>query len=131
MFQPSTCDPETVHGDGRNGGAGFEQTPTALPVTEPSELPPPAMLPFDHTSPTRLAVPLPVKVSEPAHVGLSVWIAAPFAPTCRASAVAVAPTVTYEPKPSTCIMAMPTEWLAVAVKVTPAIEWSADVTVRI
>src|SRR2546430_3743523 len=130
MFQPLTCEPEMDQGAGRKGGEGLEQTPTTFPVTDPVELPPPLTLPFDHTSPTRLAVPLPPNVSEFVHDGLRVWTAAPLVPGLRARDVAVAPTPTMGAAPSTCITVVPTWWVAVAVNVTPAIEWSAEAIVR-
>src|SRR5438874_636267 len=130
MFHPLTWDPLTVHGFGRNGGAGFEQTPTTFPVTEPVELPPPLMLPLDQTSPTMFAVPAPLKVSEEVHDGLSVWTAAPLVPGLRASEVAVAPISIVGPAPSTCIMVVSGRCVAVAVNVVPAIEWLVAVTVR-
>src|SRR5438034_2856478 len=129
MFQPLTCAPETDQGAGRKGGEGLEQTPTTFPVTEPVELPPPLTLPFDHTSPTRLAVPLPPNAGEFVHDGLRVWTAAPLVPGLRASDVAVAPRPTIGAAPSTCITVVPIWWVEVAVNVTPAIEWSAEVIV--
>src|SRR5689334_532141 len=113
MFQPFACDPVTVHGVGvlRNGELG--QIATTLPVTEP---PAAALLsktlPFDHMSPVTSVVELPWKVSElppePPHpLGARVWIAAPFVPVLRASAVAVAPMLIVEPTPTTCITVTP------------------------
>ena len=67
MFHPLTWDPLTVQGAGKNGGGGDEHTPTTFPLTEPLELPPPVMLPFDHTSPIRVAVPFPPKAKEAVH----------------------------------------------------------------
>ena len=93
------------------------------------ELPPPLTLPFDQTSPTRFAVPLPLKVRELVHEGLSVCTAAPLVPGLRASAVAVAPMPTVGPTPSTCMTVVPTRRVAVAVNVTPAIEWSVGVMI--
>src|SRR5881409_2983021 len=109
MFQPLACAPDTDHGFGRKGGAGLEQTPTTFPVTEPVELPPPLTLPFDQTSPTRFA--------------------APLVPGLRASDVAVAPMRTMGLTPSACMTVVPTPRVAVAVKVTPAMEWSVEVMV--
>src|SRR5579864_6681200 len=112
MFQPLAWAPLTVHGVGVVTNGGVPQTATRLPLIEP---PAAALLsktlPSDHTSPVTSDVELPWKVNElvppPPHVGASVWIAAPFAPVTRASAVAVAPTVTVDANPSTCIIVMP------------------------
>src|SRR6516162_9767252 len=100
MVQPSIWVPVTVHGFGglgvfRNGVA--PHTATTFPLTTP---PAAALLsntfPFDQMSPVSNVVELPWNVSElpaaPPHPpGLRVWIAAPFVPVLRASAVAVAP----------------------------------------
>jgi hypothetical protein len=107
-------------------GGYVGQTSTTFPLTEPLATPLSVMLPFDQTSPVTVVVELPVKVSEfpePLQFpGLRVWIAAPFVPGLRASAVAVAPTSIDDPNPSTCINVIATRCVAVAVKVTPAIE---------
>src|SRR5256714_13642815 len=119
MFHPFTWDPLTVQGFGRNGGAGFEQTPTTFPVTEPVELPPPLMLPLDQTSPTMFAAPAPLNGSEEEHEGLSVWTAAPLVPGLRASEVAGAPISIVGPAPSTRTMVVAGRGVAVAVNGVP------------
>ena len=85
------------------------------------------MLPFAQTSPVMEAVDVPVKVSEfpplpPQPAGLSVWMAAPFVPAFRASAVAIAPTWMVGPDPSTCMIATGMAPVPVTVKLIPAID---------
>src|SRR2546421_7243470 len=135
MFQPLTCAPLTVQGVGVLRAGDAPQTSTTFPLTAPpAEALLSRMLPFDHTSPVTWVVELPWKVNDAAVPlqlpGLRVWIAAPLVPVPRASAVAVAPIAIVGPEPSTCIIVTPTWWVAVALNVTPAIEWSTADSVR-
>ena len=105
-----------------------------LPLTDPPAAPLwSKMLPLDQMSPVTVVIELPWKVSEllpPGQPsGLNVRIAVPFVSALRATAVAVAPTRMVGPEPSTCITVTGTWCTAVAVKVTPAREWSAATTV--
>src|SRR5437899_1319078 len=104
-----------------------------FPFTEPRADPLSPMLPSDQTSPVMFVVEVPVKTSDgpkPLQLpGLRVWIAAPFCPGGRATAVAVEPTRMVEPAPRTCMMVIPIRWVTVTVKLTPAIEWSTAVRV--
>src|SRR5690349_18696552 len=134
MVKPLTCAPVIDHLGAVSGDGGAGQMSDTLPLIAPPAEPLCSnTLPFDQTSPTTVVVELPWKVNElppPGHpAGLRVWIAAPLVPVRRATAVAVVVTVMVLPEPSTCMMVTGMRWVAVTVKVVPAIEWSATVCV--
>src|SRR5690349_12889355 len=125
MLKPVAWEPVTVKlGTAVGGYVG--QMLITFPFTVPPAEPLSLMLPFDQTSPVMAVVEVPVNtrdgLPDAQLPGLSVCRAAPFCPGGRATAVAVAPTPMVDPNPRTCIIAIPTRWVAVAWKETPAIE---------
>ena len=133
-MNPLACDPVTLKFGSADGGFGGQMSMT-FPFTEPAADPESLMLPLDQISPVMLVVEVPVNTNEGAEPlqlpGLSVWMAAPFCPLGRATAVAVAPIRIVWPIPRTCMNVMPTWCTAVTLKLTPAIEWSTAVRVSV
>src|SRR5260370_42024004 len=95
MVQPLACVPVTDQGVGVVRAGGGPQTSMTFPLTAP---PAAALLsktlPLDQMSPVTKVLEAPWKVSDaavPLQVpGLRVWMAAPFVPALRATAVAAA-----------------------------------------
>src|SRR5258708_5899865 len=133
MLNPFATDPETAKfGNGLGGWLG--QMSMTFPFTVPRACPLSLMLSLAQMSPVTFVVDVPVNTSDcvgpPLQLpGLNVWIAAPYVPFGRATAVAVAPTFIVEPPPSTCMNVIATWWTPVTLNVTPAIEWSATLIV--
>src|SRR5260370_12594191 len=126
MVQPLACVPVTDQGVGVVRAGGGPQTSMTFPLTAP---PAAALLsktlPLDQMSPVTKGLEAPWTVSDaavPLQVpGLRVWMAAPFVPALRATAVPAAEILMVCPEPTPCIIPTAFTFATATPKLPPAL----------